>query len=285
MRQASRRLPLAFSSIALLMAGPLLAAGLQRSFDVRSGGDLVIDAGGARVEIETGGDGATVEIRRRDDTENEILDDYKIDFIHDGDQLRIEVERKRRWRFWSRERELLIRVRIPSIFNVDVRTSGGSVVIADLVGTLKARTSGGSVKLADISGRVDASTSGGSIDIDSVSGPVTARTSGGSIKVGEVRGPIDASTSGGSVRAYISEPPGAASKLSTSGGSVVVLLNEGVGVDLDARSSGGRVATDFDVLVAPNTSGSRGVLVGGINGGGPDLVLRTSGGGIRILRK
>ncbi|MDX1383073.1 MAG: DUF4097 family beta strand repeat-containing protein [Thermoanaerobaculia bacterium] len=303
MRPEPQRLFLVSCLCLLLGAGSVLADGLERRFSVRPGGDLRIEAEGARVEIVTGGDGASVQILRRGDSEEDILDDYRIDFVHDGDRLEIEVEKKRRWRLWDSRSGLQIRVRVPQIFNVDVSTSGGSVDISDLDGEVSATTSGGRVRVAGISGPVEVRTSGGSIEIGDVEGEVSARTSGGSIhidragasvvaetsgggiRVDEVQGPIDAHTSGGSVRAFISEPPGAASSLRTSGGSVTVYLADDVGVDLDARTSGGRVASDFDVLVAANSCRHCGDLVGAINGGGPELRLRASGGGIRVLRK
>ena len=303
MRAPTSKTLFAFLFIGLLSSGSLLAAGLSRSFDIRDGGDLVVDAEGSKVLIETGGSGADIEITRRGDSESDILDDYRIDFIHEGNRLVIEVEKKRSWKIWDWGRSLSIRARIPQAFNVDVSTSGGSVDISELDGTVVARTSGGSIELASskgdadvrtsggsivlgkVGGSVEAQTSGGNIHIDRASGAVTATTSGGSIRVDEVRGPIDAKTSGGSVRAYISERPSADSRLSTSGGSVVIYLDEAVGVDLDARASGGKVSSDFDVLVAGGRIGDRSSLEGAVNGGGADLVLRTSGGGIRVLRR
>jgi hypothetical protein len=283
-----------------LLASPVMAAGMQRDFDVRPGGDLVIEAEGATIEIETGGDGASVQILRRGDSEDEILDDYEVDFRQDGNRLVIEIDRKHDWKLWNSGRGLEVKVRVPQTFNVDVSTSGGSVSIADLDGEVAVDTSGGSIRLAgsrgsadvktsggsialgQVEGEVKARTSGGSIEIDRAHASVDAHTSGGSIKVHEVKGPIDASTSGGSVQAYISEPPTADSRLQTSGGTVTVYLDDSIGVDLDAHSSGGRVRSDFDVLTRET---SRNSLSGPLNGGGPSLVLRTSGGSVRVLRK
>jgi len=53
-----------------------------------------------------------------------------------------------------------------------------------------------------------------------------------------------------------------------------------VKLNLDAKTSGGRVHTDFPVTVRGEIS--RRMLKAELNGGGPELYLRTSGGSIHI---
>jgi hypothetical protein len=87
------------------------------------------------------------------------------------------------------------------------------------------------------------------------------------------------------LRAYLSEPPGADSRLQTSGGGITVILDDGIGVDLDARGTS-RVTSEFAVADGDSRDDDDDdELVGAINGGGPALVLRSSGGGIRVLRR
>jgi len=54
-----------------------------------------------------------------------------------------------------------------------------------------------------------------------------------------------------------------------------------VHVNVDASTSGGSVSSDFPVP----TSGDHQNLRAAINGGGPLLQLRTSGGGINIQKR
>ena len=96
---------------------------------------------------------------------------------------------------------------------------------------------------------------------------------------------ITARTSGGSVSAYLTAQPAGDSSLTTSGGSVTVYLADDIAVDLDARTSGGSARTDFDVLAHGDEDHSRHRIAGSLNGGGPELYLRTSGGNIRVLRQ
>jgi hypothetical protein len=98
----------------------------------------------------------------------------------------------------------------------------------------------------------------------------------------ETSGAVDASTSGGNVSAFLSAQPGEACRLSTSGGSINVELAGNVHVDVDASTSGGGVSTDFPVAGASRDGQS---LRASINGGGPLLHLRTSGGGIHIQKR
>jgi DUF4097 and DUF4098 domain-containing protein YvlB len=107
---------------------------------------------------------------------------------------------------------------------------------------------------------------------------VEAHTSGGSITVKEVINYVDATTSGGSITASLSDQPTADCRLNTSGGTVTVLLPAGVQADVRAKTSGGRVHCDFPVK---GSIGKRSMNVK-INGGGPLLDLKTSGGSIYV---
>ena len=78
--------------------------------------------------------------------------------------------------------------------------------------------------------------------------------------------------------------PQSACSLRTSGGTITCTLIPDVAVDLEAKTSGGRVSTDF--VVEPDIQGkiSKSRLEGSINGGGPLLKLRTSGGNIHLQK-
>ncbi|RPH96637.1 MAG: hypothetical protein EHM72_14355 [Calditrichaeota bacterium] len=160
------------------------------------------------------------------------------------------------------------------------RTSGGGIVLQECTGTADVRTSGGGIDIGQVNGDVEAHTSGGSLKIVQAVGTVDASTSGGSITVEEVMGTIRASTSGGSVSAKISKQPKSDCSLTTSGGSINVYLTEDIKATVDAKTSGGRVTTDFPVTVVGELKKTE--LQADINGGGPQIYLRTSGGSIHI---
>lgn len=297
----------------LLLALP--AAGVEKeirkSFDVAPGGKLELNTDRGAIEVRTHDASrvdvlVTLETRTRDRSDaKEIFDDFHVSFHPAGADVRLQGEDKGRegggwFGFRNDSSNLKVQwlVTVPQQYEVDLRTSGGSISVHDLNGDVEARTSGGSLKFGRVQGTVNGRTSGGSIRIEETGGDVNvstsgggiginrargdvkARTSGGSIKVDEVFGAIDAVTSGGSITATLSSQPTNDCRLSTSGGSVTVRLAPDVAVDLDARSSGGRVSADIPVTVQGTMDKRR--LQGTVNGGGPALVLRTSGGGISI---
>jgi hypothetical protein len=216
----------------------------------------------------------------------------------------------------SQLREHRYRIVTPRAFNVDLTTRSGSVSVADLKGSANARTSGGSLSFGRIQGpvagntsgggirlqetsgaatlktsggsiyigaaegQVEAATSGGSITVDRAKAAVKAHTSGGHIEVKEVAGPLEAKTSGGSVRAVLTRQPAGPCTLATSGGSINVALPPDARVNVDATTSGGGVSTEFPVAGEMKRSS----LKTQINGGGPALTLRTSGGSIRVTK-
>lgn len=253
-----------------------------------------------------------------------ILKDFEIDFRQEGNVVYIDGDYERSpWqRFWDnigRRLRVHFSISVPQNFNVDLKTKGGSISIDDLEGKVRSRTSGGSlrfnhiqgpvwgrtsggsIKLLSCIGTADVKTSGGSISIGEVEGDLIAHTSGGSIKISRAKGKVDAHTSGGriqvdevmgaikartsggSVKAYISSQPESDCQLTTSGGTVTVYMTEDIKVNVNARASGGRVYTEFPVTIQGEIS--KRSLKAKINGGGPELYLRTSGGSVYIKKQ
>lgn len=233
------------------------AAVIEESFQVDNGGTLTIDTDSGAIQIVSHKSN-TVDVRV--ERKGKSRETMSISFDQDGNNVSIEGDNKSRGIFSWGSNSVKFIVKVPSRYNVDLDTSGGSITIAALIGEVEAYTSGGSIKLGKIVGDVN------------------VKTSGGSIKVDDVAGEINAKTSGGSIRVSMSRQPEHDSKLSTSGGSVTAYLRSDIAVDLSASTSGGRVSSDFDV----NGSVRRTSIDGEINGGGPKLVLRTSGGSVRV---
>ncbi len=309
-------------ALSILLAIPALASEdvIRKGFTVGEGGTLRLDAEIGSIKIVSGGTGVAVEIVRKAKGRDgeERMRDHRITFEQQGNDVVIESDRDDHdWGFFNRgEYDVQWNIRVPARYNLDVRTSGGSIDLANIGGSVDARTSGGSIKtgtlagratlktsggsikvggaaaeleahtsggsieIGDTTGRVDAKTSGGSITLARVGGDVHAHTSGGGIRIEDAGGTIDASTSGGSITARLSRQLSGDSRLSTSGGGVSVSLANGVKLDLDAHASGGGVSSDVPITVRGTQDDDS--LRGQINGGGPKLTLRSSGGGIRV---
>ena len=295
---------------------------IRKGFNVADGGTLRLEAGVGSIKIVSGGTGVAVEIVRkaRGRDGEQTLRDHKITFAQQGNDVVIkgDFERENHWFQWFDEYDVQWNIRVPSHYNVDLQTSGGSIDLSKVGGTVLARTSGGSISAGQLGGTATLKTSGGSIQVAGANGALVAKTSGGSIRIGDTAGPveartsggsislanvngtvvahtsgggihiegamgsIDASTSGGSIQAEMLRQPTGDSRLSTSGGGVVVTMADRIAVDIDARASGGGVTSDVPVTIMGRQDDDQ--LNGKINGGGPKLVLRTSGGGIRLKR-
>lgn len=189
-----------------------------------------------------------------------------------------------------------VRIRIPEDFSLNVSTGGGAIEIQDIGGDVHARTSGGRIEVDGGEGDVDLRTSGGPIRVDDVHGNLRARTSGGPIDIADVDGSVEARTSGGRIQAHdVGSPVTARTSggsisvrfvgeaegdLQTSGGSIEAELPEGAGVDLDATTSGGRVRMEDEMSLVGHVGHNS--IKGELNGGGPRLRLKTSGGNVKL---
>lgn len=294
----------------------------EKSFSVSEGGWLKLESDLGSVEIRThNASSVEVEVIKKTRSffggdDQDLLDAFEVTFEQNNDDLLISGKLED----WNSKKRSRLNVRyiitVPERYNLDLHTSGGSISVDDLEGQVIGKTSGGSLKIGhikgmingktsggsisvasctesselntsggsisigDTKGNIEAHTSGGSITLNSANGDVRFNTSGGGIEVHELIGNINAETSGGSIKCRINKQPSQDCSLKTSGGSVTVYMPEGTGVDLDAKTSGGRVKCDHEIAIRGKIDKSS--LVGKLNGGGPKLYLRTSGGNINI---
>ncbi|MCC6415391.1 MAG: DUF4097 family beta strand repeat protein [Opitutaceae bacterium] len=168
---------------------------------------------------------------------------------------------------------------VPTRFNVDLRTSGGDIVVGNLIGDVAAKTAGGDVVAGHIVGAVEVRTSGGDISLASATGAAVLSTSGGDIHAGRIDGGAELLTSGGDITA---EAVAGRLLARTSGGDIEVTVDRAAAFNLDASTSGGEVESSGLSLVVAKGGNGKSKLVGTINSGGPELKLRTSGGDIDI---
>lgn len=283
---------------------------VEKSFTVQPDGVLKVETQGGDVTILTSTD-ATVKvvarehIRANSDAEaDEILQKLTLSIEQQPGGVSALAKYEKRtpgfhWGSWPPV-QVDFTVTVPAHYNVDLRTSGGDVTVGDLAGKVDARTSGGDITLGRISGDIDAGTSGGNVRLEAGLAEVKLGTSGGDIIVGEAVGPTDlgtsggditiksvqnslhAATSGGNVKAGLKGALKGDCKLSTSGGHVKVTVDKAAAFALDASTSGGDVdASGLTITIEKGGSG-RSRLAGKVNGGGPLLKLRSSGGDIVV---
>lgn len=284
---------------------------VERTFAVQPGGELKVQTAGGDITILTGS-GSEVKVTAKEvidasteEKADELVRDLVLIIDQQGNNVSAVAKYQKRggWLWSSTPVTVSFTVVVPVQYNVDLRTSGGGIKVANLDGRARLRTSGGSLKLERIDGEVDGSTSGGSITLREGTAKVKLSTSGGSIHVERAGGEaelstsggdiviesvcnrLSASTSGGSIKASIEGELKGDCHLSTSGGSVTATVDKKAAFDLRAHTSGGNVDLDGMTIAIEQGGLRKSSLSGKVNGGGPVLSLGTSGGNVRVKTK
>lgn len=307
------KVALAFAISFLIMIGVVFTASANaitkddpyrvEEFSITTPGKLEVRTSGGHITVEASeSNRVRVEMYVRKNgrelsSSDTDLDDFDIEISQSGNTIRAMAKRDdgRGWKFWNNNNiSISFTVYTPREMSTDLKTSGGHIKtqgltgnqemstsgghleMASLMGTVNARTSGGHIDINDFQGEMEARTSGGHIDVENAEGSIKLRTSGGHIDLKRISGTVEASTSGGGINADIANV-GQFVDLRTSGGNVDITVPGGIGLDLALKGS--RVRTELR-----NFSGEveRDEVEGSINGGGPKISARTSGGTVRI---
>lgn len=193
--------------------------------------------------------------------------------------------------------------------DADVFTGAGQVQIGEVTGVSKVRSLGGPLQLGEMMGVLTASTRAGDILVDSTrrggtisteggtisllytSGPTTLNSGGGDITVRQAAAPVTAETSSGDIAITI-DPQSKTETIAAETGKGNVILNVPpmFRADIDATivtndPTGDTIVSDIPGLsiTREQVGGTTRVrAVGKINGGGEKVVLKATGGDIRI---
>lgn len=311
MKIITRRLvPAALFAFSISAAHAKIERTIEKSFTVQPGGTFHLETQGGNIHVQPGNDPvvkitAKEKIAASSEAEaDELLQKLTLKMEQAGNDVTVSSKYESRpmgfgWKSWPPVQVDFV-VTMPASFATDVKTSGGNVVLGDFAAKVHARTSGGDVTLGKIGADVDASTSGGNIKLVEGAGTVKLHTSGGDIVVGRATGVTDLGTSGGNIKIdsventlHATTSGGNVSaglfglakgdcELRTSGGNVTATIDKTAALRLDASTSGGRVNADGLTLTLQTGGQKRNELKGDVNGGGPLLKLRSSGGDISI---
>ncbi|HWC97679.1 MAG TPA: hypothetical protein VG456_13035 [Candidatus Sulfopaludibacter sp.] len=183
-------------------------------------------------------------------------------------------------------------------------TDGGDISADAVGGEVTAQTRGGGVHIGTAGGAVTAISGGGVIVVDHAAGQVSAqnmagpvRVSGamgvhcestGAVSLSNVSGAMSVSTAMGSIFANLLGSRIADSFLATGNGDITVIIPPTVGVTIRAANqlsdSMKRIVSDFP-SVQVGRRGTMLVAEGRVNGGGPLLQIRGTGGTIYLKRQ
>lgn len=255
--------PAAFAAVLLLAAAsPALAVELEKrlekTYDLGAGGEVAVSNVNGSVVVE-GWDRDVVRVEAvkkvragsRERAE-EALERLEVRVSREGDRLEIRTRRPEGsdgffdWVFGNHvQGGISYTISVPLRTDVEVDTVNGKIVISGVEGEVEADTTNGGVEVEDVSGAVDVSTTNGSIR-------VALR------EVDEDR----------------------SMRFSTTNGGIQLRLPDDARVSLDASTTNGGI--DLDDLEADIRSQSRRHLRAEVNGGGPEIRLTTTNGGIKI---
>jgi hypothetical protein len=164
-----------------------------------------------------------------------------------------------------------------------VRDSNGTVTVQNVSGSVDVKDSFGSVEVRDVGKDARVVNANGAIRITGAKGAVKAISSFASIQVDGAGGAVEVENSNGAVVvAGVPAKPCSPIVLKTSFAPLKVHLPEDAGYNLTAKTSFGRINSELAVTASGAMGGDS--LTGRIGGGGCELRLTTSNGGIEILK-
>jgi hypothetical protein len=203
------------------------------------------------------------------------------------------------WGHWGAHR-LNIDVRMPRNADLQLETSNGGVDIASLNGNISIHTSNGNILAQQLSGSIDIGSSNGKMTLQTLKGSLKAHTSNGSINATGIDGKCELATSNGridatgrfeslsiassnaTVMARVESGSRMSSdwRLSSSNAGVDLFLPTDLKANLDASTSNAGIMVGLPITLQGYQS--NGQVRGTLNGGGPEISIRTSNAGVRV---
>ena len=310
-----RLLP-AFIALAAAGAVPASAAAaaakvVRRTFELRAGGLLKIDAYHGSIDVEASDDGRVhleidLDPGAYSPGESErILKSLQLEFREEPCAVVVTARNPAETGMhlvWKERSPLGLdfRARVPPACSLDLFTGEGEISVDDLAGRVSARVKMGIVFLRHIDGDVSVAADAGDVVLSGCTGSADIRAVKGGIRAGTVRGRADLRSTdgdielqhafgGGSIAAEVGdvivgipEEMDAEMRISTNGGAITVRLDPAARCDLKASSVWGRVHTKLPFVVESGGDGKKS-LIGRLNGGGALLAVHADGGQVSIV--
>jgi len=189
----------------------------------------------------------------------------------------------------------------PADTAVTSHSGSGDQRMEGLRGSLRLESGSGDMRLEDISSDIQVHTGSGNVEARDISGPFTAEAGSGDIRAdekgkGDVRvhtgsgnielrgvdGLLDAHSGSGDVT--IQGANSGRWEVRTSSGNVDLELPSGASFDLDASAGSGSVTVDRPVTmtIQGDLRRAQHSIRGKVSGGGPELLVHTGSGDVRI---
>ncbi|MBU0474306.1 MAG: DUF4097 domain-containing protein [Bacteroidetes bacterium] len=283
-----------FNSTLVMADGRVLH---EKHYSVNANETLLVKMSSADI-IVSGWDKDEVSIKV--EGSEKINDYFDFNFSYEDGLVKIKSEKKSDWSSWGFSKGFKLKVMVPEQFKLDLKTSGGDIIINMIEGLKELVTSGGDIKIEDSKGDLGALTSGGDVSVNKNIGKSVLKTSGGDIIAKNLKGNIEAITSGGDIDLLVIEGniSGKTSggdillnykgenkgvELNTSGGDISISVPSNFKADVQLKTSGGSIKNNFSTSKISEVSKSK--YEGKYNNGGESLTAKTSGGSITVDEK
>jgi DUF4097 and DUF4098 domain-containing protein YvlB len=167
--------------------------------------------------------------------------------------------------------------------NLKLESGSGDMRLEDISGEIQVHTGSGNVEAREISGPFSAEAGSGDIRADEKGkGDVRVHTGSGNVELRGVNGTLDAHSGSGDMT--IQGANSGRWEVRTSSGNVDLALPSGANFDLDATAGSGSVTVDRPVtmIIQGDLRRAQHEIRGKVSGGGPELLVRTGSGDVRI---
>jgi DUF4097 and DUF4098 domain-containing protein YvlB len=282
---------------------------VQKTFPVSAGATLKVNTYRGSVIVEDSDEAEIrAEVRIELATEDpaaadRILQGLDLALTADGNTVTVLARnpRESRARFtWTDQKlDLSFRLRVPHACNLEITTIDGDITVGHVTGNVTAHARAGTIScrqidgavtatmdLGDIvvsrcTGAVDLTVTRGSLRVGTIFGPAKLRNASGDIEIQSARGGVTASTAAGDITAGFPRQLAGNADLKVDGGSIEAKLDPAVRCEVHASSIWGQVRSALPFEPQPGGNSKR-LLIGKLNGGGPLLTLRASGGNVKL---
>jgi hypothetical protein len=262
----------------------------DQRFDVSAGDRLVVEVGDMDIRVETGGSAARVEViasARDQDFAQEVFGEMQFSARASGGELRVETvdprEHSHDWREWQRRggASFVAIITIPERFDVSLRTGDGDVIVGSVAGAMDVHTGDGDILLESVSGsEILLRTGDGDVRARSLdASTITLQSGDGDLIIEEASGAISARTGDGDVSIEIGRYDGLS--IRTGDGDVVVRADPSIQASVEVDGEDLSLARAFTLTGRISDDH----LSGTLNGGGPELSIRTGDGSISIVAR
>jgi len=236
-----RRIFLLTLVVLALLAAPAGAA--QWKFDVPPGGKLEVDLKtGGKVAVRGGATGGMTV-----DAEPHGRDAEDIEVTAERTASGVRVHSSYRHTPSHTSGGVDVTVSVPTPYDLDLHSLGGSFTIEETSGKVSGQTMGGGLVLRAVKGHVELSTMGGKVEVTDADCDGKVSTMGGQVAFHNVRGGLQGSTMGGQVTidgvSQPHRPGGFTAEVSDVATQPVRLSTMGGDIDISYAPAGAEVDT------------------------------------------